>query len=145
MRRRSLARLGALAVCLSIGCSVLACADSLPAEPKDSLLLRFALSEASAQAFEEALDDVRSRILPALSGLDASHSLAPLLDDFSSALTARDQIALRRVLTRTESIIAQLEQGDAAAAAIGSELDAVRLILEEARPLAQGETTVIPR
>jgi hypothetical protein len=113
-----------------------ACSDTLPTQGLDAKFVSFTLSEDSARAFREALNDVRERILPTLSPDDASSPLSPPLVELTAAIDARDLRALERALACADAAIAKLDRGDDASAAIGSELDAVRLILEHARPLA---------
>jgi hypothetical protein len=129
---------GATAVVL-LAAGALACGDRSPTESRpETVTVRFALSTESAQAFDLAIDDVRERVLPALTAAAAPELMAGLLDEMSSSIAARDQHALRRVLTRVERTLAGLAVDDETAAAIDVELDAIRLILEEARPLATG-------
>ena len=140
MRRNFPGRLRGLATCLVIGCAVLACSDSLPTEAdSESKPLPFALSEDAALAFDQALDDVRGRILPALNTVDTPQSLSSLLDELTAGIAARDPHLLQRALNRTEAALVQLEGAQDGAAAIATELDAIRLILVHARPLATGE------
>jgi hypothetical protein len=119
----------------------LACADAVPTESRpDPLSLRFALNAAAAKSFDVAIDDVRDRILPALSSADAATALAPILDDLTSSINTRDAYALRSAVARGDQFLAHLRRDDATTAAIGMELDAVRLILEDARLLAVGSS-----
>jgi hypothetical protein len=140
MRRSSSSSAVALVLAVATT-SGIACSDALPTQAAgDDQPASFALSEDSATAFRAALNDVRDRILPALNADAASQPLAQPVVDMTAAITARDLHALRRALARADNAIATLDRDDDARAAIGSELDAVRLIAEHARPLAGGET-----
>jgi hypothetical protein len=117
--------------------SGIGCSDALPTESNQTEeIVYFALSEDAARAFGEALADVRGRILPELkaAGPDA---LAPLLDELTGAIATRNQMALRRAVTRMEIVLNDLNAGDHDAA-IATELDVVRFVLEHAQPLAYG-------
>jgi hypothetical protein len=101
----------------------------------------FVLSDADANAFAQALQDVRMRVLPTLTGVSGSASLDPLVAELSEAIGGRDQAALRSVLARTHSALARLDRTDDAAIGVASELDALRLVLDQAGPLAgQGDS-----
>jgi hypothetical protein len=143
MRGSSHGRPRGLVTCLLIGCAVLACSDSIPTEiDNQPTPAPFALSENAARAFDQALDDVRGRILPALSAVDTPQSLAQLLDELTAGIASRDRHLLQRALNRTEAALAQLagvEGADDGAASIATELDAIRLILVHARPLVNGD------
>ena len=132
MRRTSV--LLAVAICGGIAC------ESPTAIADKSVVERFALNETAARAFDDALRDVRLRVLPGLSGVDAENALAPSIDALASAIEARDEGALRAAMARTERAISQLGR-DGDAEAIASDLDALRLILEHARPLADGSSS----
>jgi hypothetical protein len=144
MRRSSHGRLRGLATCLLIGCAVLACSDAMPTETDNQPTpVPFALSEHAVRAFDQALDDVRGRILPALGAVDTPQSLASLLDELTAGIAARDRNLLQRALNRTEAALVQIagvEGADDGAASIATELDAIRLILVHARPLVNGES-----
>ena len=116
-------------------CGGLACDSPTGVAPESAT--RFSLPDATARAFDDALLDARLRVLPALSEIDASGPLASSMDALRAAIATRDQGALRRALARTESAIGELARGDGPAA-IASDLDAIRLIVEHARPLAYG-------
>ena len=129
-----------LALGVAAASGTAACGDALPTQTPAA---SFALSDGSAQAFRDALTDVQRRILPTLSGTSRS-PLAPALEELTSAIEARDQAGLRRAIDRAESALARLEARVGAETVIDPELDAVRLILDEARPLttAQARTAV---
>jgi hypothetical protein len=101
----------------------------------------FFLSDAEANAFAQALQDVRVRVLPTLTGINGSASLDPLIAELNEAIGGRDPAALRSVLARTHSALAKLDRADDAALGVASELDALRLVLDQAGPLAgQGDS-----
>jgi hypothetical protein len=127
-------RRASLLLSLAIGAGGLAC-DSPTAVGREGELTRFALSEESARSFDGALRDVRQRVLPVLSDMDASSDLAPLLDVLAHAISMRDQRALVEAIARVDDVIRGLERG-ADADIVASDLDALRLILDHARPLA---------
>jgi hypothetical protein len=127
----------ALLLCTTL---TIACSDGLPTEAvQPSEPVRFALSETEAQAFAAAFDDVGERILPALVTADESR-LAALLAELTSTIATRDQLALQRALQRMTFTLDDVTRDDETKAAFGSDLDALRLILEQARPLADAKT-----
>ena len=134
MRRNALGFSGAVTLAaISLGCS-----DS-PTEPAHQPeVVRFTLSDVEAAALASALDDVGSRILPSFPA-DPSLALAWLIGEVSAAIDARDAVALRAALKRTEAVLTALTANDLDSA-LAPELDAVRLILDQARPLANPET-----
>ena len=129
-------RRACLILSVAISGSGLAC-DSPTGVAPEPLVARFSLSDGSATAFDDALRDIRQRVLPGLRDIDTSQSLGPLIDAISGAIATRDRRALRDVLARTEAAVASLSRADDAAT-FASDLDTVRLILEHARPLADG-------
>jgi hypothetical protein len=133
-------------VLLSIAlCGGLAC-DSLSTEARQRPeVARFILSEGDAKAFAEALQDVRMRVLPTLADIEGSSSLYPLMAELSDAIAGRDQSALRSVLARTQSAITALDRGDTAVGGAASELDVLRLILDQAHPLASDQIGPVSR
>jgi hypothetical protein len=101
----------------------------------------FVLSDGEANAFSEALQDVRVRVLPTLTDINGSASLDPLIAELSEAIGSRDQAALQSVLARTHAALAKLDRTVDAAMGVASELDALRLVLDQAGPLAgQGDS-----
>jgi hypothetical protein len=137
MRRASLRLPGAFVALAAV--SAPGCSDSLPSEvEKTQEIVRFALSDADAMAFTIALDDVRGRILPGMSETESMDALASLVGELTVAIGTRDRMALRNALARTESALSRLNAVEDSP--ITPELDAVHLILDQARPLAAGET-----
>jgi hypothetical protein len=140
MRLRSFDATAALILALtSLGSA--GCSDALPTESRREQAAQvFTLSESAAKSFAAALADVHDRVLPTLTAVDAPTSLTPMLDDLSASIHTRDARALRLSIDRINIALADFQPTDEAAAGVASELDAIRLVLEQARLLADGPT-----
>src|SRR5437868_3480971 len=81
-------------------CAGIAC-DSPAAIGNNAVVERFALNESAARAFDGALHDVRLRVLPGLSGVDAENALVPSIDALASVIEARDELRNSSPVTAT--------------------------------------------
>jgi hypothetical protein len=143
MRLRSFDATAALILALtSLGSA--GCSDALPTESRREQAAEvFVLSETAAKSFAAALADVHDRVLPALTAVDAPPSLVPMLDDLTASILTRDARTLRLTIDRINIALAGFQPTDEAAAGVASELDAIRLILEQARLLADAPSVFL--
>lgn len=117
------------------------CSDTPPTQPArppeaDAPTARLQLAPAEAAGFAATLEDARTRLLPALGEAPEAAALGQALDALAAALAARDPAALVQALERSDAALAGLAAAEAErAAALAADLEAVRLIVAEARPL----------
>lgn len=118
-----------------------ACTDALPTQPAiDVRSASFTLSDETANAVREAINDARERIVPTLGG--ARETLAPSLVELAAAIRTRDRALLRRAIANADDVLTSLG-GDSDS--IGNEVDAVRLVLEQVRSLTNQDAPTNPR
>jgi hypothetical protein len=106
-------------------------AAAVPAASADPISSTAALS--AREAVLAALDDARSRLLPALGGRAVTGPLGESLDRLIAGLSAGDDPGARRPLADARRAAALLHASSGVAAA---DLDAVNLALDAAAALA---------
>jgi hypothetical protein len=117
----------------------LACSEVGPSEPQTRIAApapRLVVSDSVASAFDVALGDLRSRVLPSL-GEALSGRVDELLRELSHSLSARDAARLAAAVMRAEAALAELGRAGDVATTTTADLDAVRLFLDEANALAK--------
>jgi predicted ArsR family transcriptional regulator len=124
-----------LAVTVALGST--ACDEARNPSDADAGAESFALTREASASFASALEDVRLRILPALSDDSGGDSLNQALDAVGHALLTKETTALRNALLQAETAMVELSE-DEAYDALAPDLEAVRLILVAARELLPG-------
>ncbi len=131
-RRARRARLGA-AVPLVLATGLAGCdSPTRPAEPASAPMV---VAPALSAALSATVADARERIVPGLVQEATPDALGAALADVANALSAGDAGALRGALGRADAALAAINPDEAAASA--ADLDAVRLVIAQARTTLQ--------
>jgi len=117
---------------------VVACGENHPSAPLSTQpdSVSFSLTAADSAAFLSAVEDIQLRIVPTLGASDGATTLHSALARVGAAVATRDRSALESAVTMSEHALASLAQASDDDVGESADLDAVRLVLLQARALS---------
>ena len=123
---------------------VVACGDNHPtaphALPPDPVA--FSLTAKDSAAFLSAVQDIQLRIVPTLAESDDASTLRTALTRVGDAVATRDRAALESAVAMSEHALASLAQASDADVGESADLDAVRLVLIQAKALSSAPSVI---
>jgi hypothetical protein len=99
--------------------------------------IAFSLTARDSAAFLSAVEDIQLRIVPALTASDDGTSLRAALARVGEAVATRDRAALESAVAMSEHALASLAHASDGDVGESADIDAVRLVLIQARALSE--------